>query len=334
MKRIIVTGGCGFMGHHFIEHVMKNTDWEVIVFDKLSYASSGYDRLRDINVYDDKRIKIFAIDLSIPIQYGVLKEVGSNIDYIFHFAANSHVDRSIEEPVQFVKENVMATLNILEFARIIKPEMVVNFSTDEVFGPAPSGKFFTEFEYHFPSNPYAASKSAQESIGIAYMNTYGVPVITTHTMNLIGERQDPEKFLPLLIRKIYGGETVIIHSDKTKTISGSRCYIHCRNVASALLHIVEKGYDGYDEWNIAGEKEVSNLELAQTVAGILEKPLLYEMVDFHSSRPGHDLRYALDSTKLLTSGYSYPKNFEETVEKVVRWYFDGSERLEKWLGMQ
>jgi dTDP-glucose 4,6-dehydratase len=333
MKKIIVTGGCGFFGHHFVEHVIKNTNWEIIIFDKLSYASEGFDRLRDINVFDDKRIRIFTVDLSLPITEGILLELKNDIDYIFHFAANSHVDNSITSPVQFVKENVMSTLHILEFARVVQPELFVNFSTDEVYGPAPDDKFFKEFEYHFPSNPYAASKSAQESIGISYMNTFGVPLINIHTMNLLGERQSTEKFFPLVMKKILNGEEILIHADKTMTISGSRCYIHCRNVAAALLHITSLGYSGYDEWNIAGEKEVSNLELVQIIADVLQKPFRYKMINYHGSRPGHDLRYALDSSKLLSSGFSYPKGFEDSVEKLVHWYMDSPERLKKWLGM-
>jgi dTDP-glucose 4,6-dehydratase len=326
MKKILVTGGCGFFGHHFIEHIFKNTDWQIVIFDKLSYASNGYDRLRDIEVYDDKRVRIFSVDLTLPISEGIVKEVG-NIDYIYHIAANSHVDNSIASPTAFVTENVKSTLNILEYARIVKPELFINFSTDEVYGPAPKGKFFKEFEYHYPSNPYAASKSAQEAIGIAYSNTYKIPVITTHTMNLLGERQDPEKFVPLIIKKILNNDTIFIHSNSDRTKAGSRCYIHCRNVAAALLHLTLRGYHGYDEWNIAGEQEIDNLDLAQRIASIIGKPLKYEMVDFHSSRPGHDLRYALDSSKLFESGFSYPKNFNESFEKMIKWILSRPEWL-------
>ena len=326
-KKIIVSGGCGFFGHHFVEHVIKNTDWEVIILDKLSYATNGFDKLRDVEVFDEKRIKIFTADLTLPISEGILKEIGNNVDYIFHIAANSHVDNSIINPVPFILENVSITLTMLELAKIVKPEIFVNFSTDEVFGPAPEGIFFKEFEYHYPSNPYAASKSAQESIGISYYNTYKVPVINTHTMNLLGERQSPEKFLPLIINKILNDEALVIHANKDKTKAGSRCYIHCRNVAAALLHIVSLGFKGYDEWNIAGEQEIDNLDLAMRVSKIINIPLRYEMVDFHSSRPGHDLRYALDSPKLLSSGFKYPKDFNDTLEKTVKWYLSRPEWL-------
>ena len=200
--------------------------------------------------------------------------------------------------------------------------MFVNFSTDEVYGPAPVGKDFKEFEYHYPTNPYAASKSAQEKIGISYSNTYGVPLINTHTMNIFGERQHPEKFIPLVIKKVLAGEEVTIHANKEKTQAGSRFYLHARNLADALLHILNLGYKGYDEWNIAGLKEIDNLSLAQMISEYVGKPLRYKMVDFHSSRPGHDLRYAIDSSKLIASGYKFPKDLEESLKKTVEWYLE------------
>lgn len=328
--KCVITGGRGFVGHHLVEHLLKNTDWDLVLLDKLSYASISKDKLKDMDTWDiyKDRVKTYQVDLQMPISEGVDKEIG-DIDYILHLAAESHVDNSIDHPVPFILNNVTATLNILEYARK-HPElkMFVNFSTDEVYGPAPEGKDFKEFEYHNPSNPYSASKSAQEAIGIAYSNTYKVPVITTHTMNIFGERQHPEKFVPMVIRKVLNGETVTIHANKDKTKAGTRFYLHARNLSSALLHIVSLGYKGYDEWNIAGLEEVDNLTLAQLIAEYVGKPLKYEMVDFHSSRPGHDLRYALDSTKLIESGYTYPKDFKESLKKTVEWMLD---RRDEWL---
>lgn len=320
MKTVLVTGGCGFLGHHVVEHILKNTDWNVVVFDKLSYASFGLDRLRDIDVWPKYagRVRVYTVDLTQPISVGVAQEVGE-VDIVLHLAAETHVDDSIDHPVPFVMNNVSATLNMLEYARTLDLELFVNFSTDEVYGPAPGDRKFKEFEYHYPSNPYAASKSAQEALGIAYSNTYKVPVITTHTMNLFGERQHPQKFIPLVIRKALDGELLYIHSNADRSKAGSRFYIHCRNLADALLHVMGMGYHGYDEWNIAGLEEVDNLELAQFIAGIVGKDLVYEMTDFHSSRPGHDLRYALDSSKLIASGYQYPKTMWESLEQTIRW---------------
>lgn len=328
--KVVITGGQGFVGHHLVEHLLKNTDWQLILFDKLSYASIPKDKLADMDTWAlyKHRVKFYAVDLNQPVSEGVDKEIGE-IDYILHLAAESHVDRSITDPVPFILNNVKATLNILEYARK-HPElkMFVNFSTDEVYGPAPEGHDFKEFEYHHPSNPYSASKSAQEAIGIAYSNTYKVPVVTTHTMNIIGERQNAEKFVPLVIKKVLSGETVTIHGDKTKTKSGTRFYIHARNVANALLNIVSRGYEGYDEWNIVGEQELSNLELAQLIADHIGKELKYEIVDFHSSRPGHDLRYALDGTKYRETFGEHPKSLIDSLNKTIDWTI---ERKEDWL---
>jgi len=325
--KCVITGAKGFVATHLIEHLLKNTDWDIIGFDKMGYASLSNKMIEDIDTYEiyKHRLKFYDIDLNLPVPFGVKEDVGE-IDYILHLAAESHVDRSIDDPVPFVMNNVAATLNILEFARDQKDlKMFVNFSTDEVYGPAPEGKDFKEFEYHHPSNPYAASKSAQEAIGIAYSNTYKVPVITTHTMNIIGERQHPEKYMGKIINAVLKGEELTIHGNKDKTRSGTRFYIHARNLSDALLHIIRLGYHGYDEWNIAGLEEISNLELAQRVADVIGKPLRYRIVDFHSSRPGHDLRYALDSSKLINSGYQYPKTLQESLEKTVKWTLERKE---------
>ena len=329
-ERVLVTGARGFVGSHVVEHILKNTDWDVVIFDKLGYASLTEDRLTDIEIWEANkhRVNFYAIKLTLPVPDTIDREIGE-IDYILHLAADSHVDHSIEDPRTFILNNVACTIGILEYARN-HPElkMFINFSTDEVYGPAPEGYSFKEFEWHRPSNPYAASKSAQEAIGISYSNTFKVPVITTHTMNIIGERQHPEKYVPMVIRKVLNGETVTIHSNADKTKAGSRFYIHARNLADALLHIISLGYNGYDEWNIAGLQEIDNLEMAQRIANIIGKELKYEMVNFHSSRPGHDLRYALDSSKLIDSGYMYPKDFDYTLEHTVRWTV---ENKDKWL---
>jgi len=303
----------------------------------MGYASLSNKMIEDIDTYEiyKHRLTFYDIDLNLPVPYGVAQSIG-DVDIILHLAADSHVDRSIEDPVPFIKNNVMCTLNTLEYARNF-PElkMFVNFSTDEVYGPAPIGHDFKEFEYHHPSNPYSASKSAQEAIGIAYSNTYKVPVVTTHTMNLIGQRQNVEKYVPKCIKDTLTGEKLYIHANKDRTKAGTRFYLHCRNLSDALLHIINLGYKGYDEWNIAGLQELSNLELALKIEGYVnewqrdnklpETKLDYELVDFHSSRPGHDLRYALDSSKLINSGYTYPKDLDESLRHTVRWTLDRRE---------
>jgi dTDP-glucose 4,6-dehydratase len=324
--RVLVTGGCGFVGHHFVEHVLKKTDWDIVVLDKLNYASLGFDRLRDIKVYDDNRVSTLAADFSQPMSEGLKQEIGS-LDYIFHLGAETHVDRSIDDPAPFVTANVVGTLHMLNFARTQKNlKKFFYFSTDEVFGPAPKGVAYKEWDRYNSGNPYAAAKAGGEELCLAFGNTYKVPVVVTHCMNIFGERQHPEKFIPLVIRKVMNGEKVIIHSDKNKKVPGSRYWIHARNVAAAIMFLVDEGQT-QDKYNIVGEKEVDNLQMAQTIAKILGKELNYELVDFHSSRPGHDLRYALDGGKMAEMGWNIPVPFEASLEKSIKWFLENK----KWL---
>ena len=318
-KTILITGGCGFIGHHFVEHVYINTDWNIVIIDKLSYASNGFERLRDTGCLNADRVKVFTNDLINPIPEGIQKEIGKNVNYIVHMAAETHVDKSIKDPKLFLDNNINSTLNLLEYSRTLPNlEIFFYFSTDEVFGPALNDTLFKEWDRHKPTNPYSASKSAAEQICVAYENTYKVPLMIVNVMNAFGERQHVEKFIPLCIKKIMNNETIEIHSYPDKKRSGTRFYIHGRNIAAAALFLINKGSIG-EKYNIAGEKEVSNLEMAQLIAGYMKKELQYKMVDFHSDRPGHDLRYGLDGTKLFNMGFSLPLNFEESLRKTVEW---------------
>jgi dTDP-glucose 4,6-dehydratase len=326
--KLVITGGAGFVGHHLVEHFLKNTDWEISIFDRLSYSSKGLDRVRDIDAFDDKRVTFFAIDLTRGISEGVLRE-NKDADYILHLAAESHVDKSIEDPKPFVYSNVVGTMNVLDYA--LKCDNLIKFnyfSTDEVFGPAPIGVEYKEWDRYNSTNPYSASKAGGEELTLAYMNTYGLPGYITHTMNIFGERQHPEKFIPKVIRKVRDGECVTIHSDPTKTQSGSRFYIHARNLASATHFLLDKS-EQRDKYNIVGEQEITNLELAQKIADIMGKDLIYEMMDFHSARPGHDLRYALDGRKMEKMGWKVPLTIDESLEKTVKWTL---EHEDIWLG--
>tara|TARA_B110000971_G_C19912854_1_gene455367 strand:+ start:8 stop:1006 length:999 start_codon:yes stop_codon:yes gene_type:complete len=328
-KTILITGGCGFIGHHFVEHIFLNTNWNIIIIDKLSYASNGFERLRDTGCLNNERIKIFTNDLVNSIPEGLRKELGFDINYIVHMAAETHVDNSIKDPKLFLDNNINSTLNLLEYSRnLFNLEIFFYFSTDEVFGPALDDTLFKEWDRHKPTNPYSASKSAAEQICIAYENTYKVPLMIVNVMNAFGERQHVEKFIPLCINKILNNETIQIHSYPDKKESGTRFYIHGRNIASAVLFLIQKGSIG-EKYNIAGEKEVSNLEMAQMIAKYVGKELKYEMVDFHSDRPGHDLRYGLDGSKLFDMGFKLPVNFEESVKKTIEWTIQ--EENIKWL---
>ena len=318
VKRCLVTGGAGFIGHHFVEHLLRSTDWEIVLLDRLD-LSGNLNRLTEIrDWYKDRlRCKWVWHDLKAPISSQTAGMIGK-VDYIFHLAAGTHVDRSIEEPLPFVYDNVLGTAHMLEYARRAGCDRFVYFSTDEVFGPAPQGVAYKEWDRYNSGNPYSATKAGAEELCLAYHNTYKTPVMITHCMNVFGERQHPEKFVPGTIAKVSRGETVIVHADSTKTRAGSRFYIHARNVASAVLFVLEKGKTG-DKFNIVGEREVDNLELAKLIAECQGKPLRYEMVDFHSSRPGHDLRYALDGTKLAEMGWVPPVSFETSLKRVVDW---------------
>jgi dTDP-glucose 4,6-dehydratase len=335
-KKILVSGLCGFVGSHICEDLLKNTDWEIIGIDKLTYASNGFDRLRDIKAFDDKRVKLFAVDLQQPITVGVANEIGS-VDYVLNLASESHVDNSIKDPVNFIQNNVNLTLHILEWARTQGDlKKFIQFSTDEAYGNAPEGVLYKEGDRHNVGNPYSASKDAQEAICRAYSNTYGIPINITNAMNIIGERQHPEKFIPICIRKILAGEIIQIHASPDLKESGKRHYLHARNIAQAMRFILENTDERLDKfdaskgcWNIVGDMEIANSDLALMIGKILNVEPKIEFISFHASRPGHDLRYALDGTKLKNAGFSYPLDFETTLRKVVEW--DIKPENERWL---
>jgi dTDP-glucose 4,6-dehydratase len=318
--KLLLTGGMGFIGSHIVENILKNTDWEIIILERLD-ISGNPNRLTDIDIWEQEkhRVKFIWWDLKSELNDSIIKEI-EDVRYIWHLAASSHVDRSIEDPMSFVMDNVVGTCNLLNFARKIQHniEQIIYFGTDEVFGPAPKGTDYKEWDRYRSSNPYAATKAGAEELCMAFENTYKLPIVITHSMNIIGERQHPEKFIPMTIKNILKGDKVIIHGDKTKTKSGSRKWIHARNVCEALLFLTENGKSG-DKYNIVGE-EMSNLEIAEFISETLDKPLNYEMVDFHSSRPGHDLRYSLDGSKLREMGFEYPKNLKDSLKKTILWY--------------
>jgi dTDP-glucose 4,6-dehydratase len=325
---ILVTGGCGFIGHHFIEHILRKTDWKISIIDMLSYASFGLERLRDIGAFNNPRVQVYTHDLNRPISTGLAKEL-QTVDYIVHMAAETHVDNSISDPVNFVTNNIASTLNMLEYARTLESlKIFFYFSTDEVYGPALGDKLFKEDERHNPTNPYSASKSAAEQLCVAYGNTFKVPVMRINVMNAFGERQHVEKFIPKVISRILKGEKVEIHSYPDKQQSGTRFYIHARNIAAGVLFLIKNGKIG-ECYNLTGEREISNLEMAQMIADVIGKPLIYELVDFHSSRPGHDLRYGLDGGRMYEMGWKLPVDFKTSLSKTVQWTLEHPKWLEE-----
>lgn len=327
-NRILLTGGAGFIGSHVCEHLLRNTDWEIVVWDKLTYAANGMDRLRDIEAFDEGRVHVLTCDFSEPLSPGVVKETGE-LSYIVHAGAETHVDRSIEDAEPFIRSNVLGTMRVLDFARRQENlKRFVQFSTDEVYGPALEGQAFREGDPYDSRNPYAATKAAAAELALAYRNTYKVPVICVYPMNCFGERQHPEKFVPKVVRAVLHGETVPIHASADCKVPGSRFWIHARNVADAVLFLLREVLSLPPKCHIAGQAEIDNLTMARRIAELVGKPLYHRMMNFHGSRPGHDLRYALCGDLLYGLGWRPPKALEESLDKTVRWTLEHPAWLE------
>lgn len=329
-KRVLLTGIGGSIGAHFLAHIMNNTDWEVVGID--SFRHKGWcDRVREVTKEHPewlKRITIITHDLNAPFSE-LTKDLIGHIDYVISMAALSDVEASIQDPVPFIRNNVELTINMLELSREIKPSVFIQISTDEVYGASSSkhGDLRKEWDAIIPSNPYAASKACQEAIAISYWRTYGVPVIITNTMNNFGEMQQSSKFPAMIQKWIASGKKMTIHGKKGQI--GSRSYIHSRNFADAILFLLKNcpphmhipnTADRPDRYNIAGDKQLDNLELAQTISKLMgEEELNYELVDTHTNRPGHDPHYGLDSTKLYSLGWKPPLTFEESMKNTIEW---------------
>lgn len=333
MKRVLLTGASGFFGSHLLRHLMVNTDWQFVCPCSWQHKGTPERVENAVNGLDKSRVTIITHDLAAPFTDVTKKRIG-HIDYILNIASNSHVNRSIDNPGEFIIGNTAIAYNLLEYAREIKPEVFLQFSTDEVYGVAPEGINHPEWASIVPSNPYSASKACQEAIAISYWRTYNVPVIITNTMNLFGETQDPEKYTAQLIKKIHNDEVVTVHGSEGNI--GSRFYLHARNGADAVYFILKnlppKLYNEGenmlpDRYNIVGDVEMDNLSLAELVAKILGKPLKYTLVDFHKGRPGHDRRYALDGTKLKNLGWKAPMEFEPSLKKSIEWTLNNKQWL-------
>ena len=339
-KKILITGGAGFIAHHVIDKILSNTDWQIITLDRLDF-SGNLNRLNEIVTSypekDKKRVKVVHHDLRAELNPEICATIG-NVDYISHLAAGSHVDRSITYPLEFVMDNVVGTANILNYARKLDClERFAYFSTDEVFGPAPKGVNYKENDRYNSTNPYSATKAGAEELVVAFENTYGLPSMITHTMNVFGERQNAEKYIPMVIKKVRDSEVVTVHANSEKTVAGSRHYIHAEDVADALLFLYSYDINSLSaddtgakcqKFNIVGKDEIDNLELAQFIAKTQKKELKYEMVDFHSQRPGHDLRYSLDGSKMKKMGW-VPDSAYDRLEKTIHWTL----KNDRWLSI-
>lgn len=334
-KRLLLTGISGSIGIHTFAHIMHNTDWEVVGID--SFRHKGWsDRIVEVTKDHPEwreRLTLITHDLTSPFSELTRKKIGY-IDYIINMASLSDVYASIQEPVYFIQNNVWLVTNMLELARELKPEAFIQISTDEVYGPTDGKQGLPEWSPILPSNPYAASKACQEAIAISYWRTYNVPVIITNTMNNFGEMQQDSKFPVMVQKKIERNETITIHGKDGEI--GSRSYIHSRNFADALLFILQNfppylhtpdTIDRPDRYNIAGDKQLNNLELVKMIGKYMGLEPIIEFQDSQFSRPGHDKHYGLDDSKLKSKGWKSPVSFEESLKNTVEW----QQQHKEWL---
>jgi dTDP-glucose 4,6-dehydratase len=337
--RIFLTGASGLVGSHVLRHLLQQTEHEIIC--PVSFRHKGLPEriVSAMQGQDVRRVRVEVMDLATPIDIHTANRLGP-IDVIMNIASDSHVDRSISRPEPFITNNMALMINLLEYARHVQPWLFLQMSTDEVYGPAPAGHAHREWETMLPSNPYSASKAAQESIAVSYWRTYGVNVVITNTMNIVGETQDYEKMLPKALRSMILGEVMPIHASP-EGVPGSRFYLHARNLADAWLFLLnrymlfppdkfgDRNVDRPEKWHIVGEREVRNDELVNILGDMIGVKPEMEFISFHQSRPGHDLRYALDGTKLAAAGWKAPLTLEESIARTVRWSLDHPE----WLGL-
>lgn len=326
-KRILITGAAGFVGHHCLDHLLKNTDWQMVVLDSLTYAGN-LNKIIDSEVYDQKRVEFIWHDLRSPISETIHKSIGT-LDYCIHFAAESHVDRSLEDSVPFVMSNVLGTANLLEYFKHRQPQCkTLIFSTDEVFGSAPEGVYFKENDIFKPANPYSASKAGEEMIAYSFAHAFRMPISIVRSMNIIGEKQHPEKFVPKTIKAILNNEKILLHG-KSREDMASRGWIHARNVADALLFLLDKMETG-EFYHILGE-ERTVLEVADWICEVIKgRKLKDDEIQFVAApieRPGYDKRYALSGEKLAKMGWKSPVDLEYSIKKTVEW----SLGHKKWL---
>lgn len=334
MNKVLVTGIGGSIGVHMLAHIMHNTDWDVIGVDSFRHKGE-FDRITEVcKEHPDwlLRTTIIIHDLIAPLTERQIEKIGE-VNHVINLASLSDVQASIDDPVPFIRNNTEIMLNILEFVRLVKPRTFLHFSTDEVYGSAEIDQGHKEWSTILPSNPYSASKASQEAIAIAYWRSYSVPLIITNTMNNFGEMQQPNKYPVIIQRKVEAGEEVQIHAAPDGGV-GTRYYLHSRNAADAVIFILKNTtpymhkvgkVDRPDRYNIVGDKQIDNLQLAQTIADLMGKKLKHKLVNFHDSNPGHDRHYGLDGAKLSELGWRSPMSFEESMKNTIDWQQENKE---------
>jgi dTDP-glucose 4,6-dehydratase len=308
--RLLVTGGAGFIGTNFVKYVLrKYPDYQILTLDKLTYAGN-LENLRDLE--REPRHRFVRGDICDAA--AVEKLVREGVDAVVNFAAETHVDRSIEEPSAFIITNVLGTQTLLEAVRKYRLRRYVQVSTDEVYGSLGPEGYFHEATPVAPSSPYSASKAAADLLVQAYFSTYKLPVLVTRCSNNYGPYQFPEKLIPLLISNALNNLPLPIYGDGLYVRDWLYVEDHCRAI-DAVLH---DGMEG-EVYNIGGNDERQNLEVARTILKVLRKP--ESLITFVKDRPGHDRRYAIDAGKIRNDlGWRPSVPFEEGIQKTISWY--------------
>jgi dTDP-glucose 4,6-dehydratase len=328
---ILVTGGCGFIGSNFVRHFLRNTDhFRVINLDLLTYAGN-LANLADVQKDFPERYSFVKGDVADKDLVQRIFE-HSPVDGVVHFAAESHVDRSILGPETFVRTNVYGTFNLLETCRRFwlsgrsetsRKKRFLHISTDEVYGSLGSTGYFTERTPYDPSSPYSASKAASDHLARAYFRTYGLPTLITNCSNNYGPYQFPEKLIPLMIHNAVQGLELPVYGDGGNV----RDWLHVEDHCTALRLVLEKGIPG-ESYNIGGRCEKKNLDLVHFICDFLDKRLglihgrpRRALIRFVTDRPGHDRRYAMDASKIaMELGWRPVVVFEEGLRQTIEWY--------------
>jgi dTDP-glucose 4,6-dehydratase len=316
MKNLLVTGGCGFIGSNFIRLMLeKYPDVKIINLDKLTYAGNP-DNLKDVE--DNPNYAFIKGDICDP---GIVRLAMKRADTVVHFAAESHVDRSIEDGSIFVRTNVLGTNTLLQAAQEIGVKRFLHVSTDEVYGSIVKGSF-VETDILTPSSPYSASKAGSDLLALSYHTTHKLPVVVTRCTNNYGPYQFPEKLIPLFVTNLLQGKRVPIYGDGRNVRDWIYVLDHCKAIDFVLQH----GTEG-EVYNIGGGAERTNLEITRSILKLLDKG--EHMIEYVRDRPGHDLRYSLDCSKLKAMGWRPEHDFDKALELTVKWYTDNAWWWEK-----
>lgn len=311
---LLVTGGCGFIGSNFIQHMFAtHADVVIVNLDKLTYAGNRRNLAEVEAAHQDHRYHFVHGDICDQTLVPELMQ-RFRFDAVVHFAAESHVDRSISDPFPFITTNVLGTQNLLEAARRAEIPRFVHVSTDEVYGTlGPTGQF-TEDTPLAPNSPYSASKASSDLLARAYFHTHGMPVVITRCSNNYGPYQFPEKLIPLTYLKASRGESIPVYGDGQNV----RDWLYVEDHCEAILAVLERGRPG-EVYNVGGHNEYPNLEIVRRVLALLEKP--ESLIRFVKDRPGHDRRYAIDAGKIERElGWRPRFTFEQALPLTIRWY--------------